>query len=65
MTRILVTGASGFVGRALVTELANFAAFVRGGGAEVVSLAEGLTTVRVAETLRESADAGATLEIRG
>jgi predicted dehydrogenase len=49
----------------LVTELANFAAFVRGGGAEVVSLAEGLTTVRVAETLRESADAGATLEIRG
>jgi UDP-N-acetylglucosamine 3-dehydrogenase len=48
----------------LVTELANFAAFVRGERAEVVTLEEGLSTVRVAETLRESAAAGVTIDVR-
>jgi predicted dehydrogenase len=48
----------------LLTELSNFAAFVRGEPAEVVALEEGLTTVRVAECLRESAAIGKTIGVR-
>jgi predicted dehydrogenase len=48
----------------LLTELSNFAALVRGEPAEVVTLVEGLTTVRVAETLRESAAIGKTIGLR-
>jgi UDP-N-acetylglucosamine 3-dehydrogenase len=47
----------------LVTELSNFVAAVRGESAEVVSLEEGLLTVRVAEMMRESARAGRTVEV--
>lgn len=47
----------------LVTELSNFVAAVRGESAEVVSLEEGLVTVRVAELMRESARAGRTIEV--
>ncbi|WP_214365456.1 Gfo/Idh/MocA family protein [Pseudonocardia sp. H11422] len=47
----------------LLTELTNFAAAVRGEAAEVVTLREGLTTVRVAEALRESAGTGETVEV--
>jgi UDP-N-acetylglucosamine 3-dehydrogenase len=48
----------------LLTELSNFAAFVRGEPAEVVTLEEGLITVSVAETLRESAAIGETILVR-
>jgi UDP-N-acetylglucosamine 3-dehydrogenase len=47
----------------LMTELSNFVAAVRGEPAEVVGLEEGLVTVRVAELMRESADAGRTVEV--
>jgi UDP-N-acetylglucosamine 3-dehydrogenase len=47
----------------LVTELSNFVAAVRGESAEVVSLEEGLLTVRVAEMMRESARVGRTVEV--
>jgi UDP-N-acetylglucosamine 3-dehydrogenase len=47
----------------LWTELSNFVAAVRGEPAEVVSLEEGLLTVRVAEMMRESARAGRTIEV--
>jgi UDP-N-acetylglucosamine 3-dehydrogenase len=46
----------------LVTELSQFAAAVRGDPASLVSLEEGLTTVRVAEALRESATTGKTVD---
>ncbi len=46
----------------LVTELANFVAAVRGEPASLVTLEEGLATVRVAEALRESAATGQTVE---
>jgi UDP-N-acetylglucosamine 3-dehydrogenase len=48
----------------LVTELAGFAAAARGEPGDVVTLAEGLRTVRVAEYVRESAATGTTLEVR-
>jgi len=48
----------------LLTELSHFAALVRGEPAEVVTLDEGLATVRVAETLRESAAIGKTVGVR-
>ncbi|HLU59351.1 MAG TPA: Gfo/Idh/MocA family oxidoreductase [Pseudonocardia sp.] len=47
----------------LHTELSNFVAAVRGEDAEVVSLEEGLVTVRVAELMRESAREGRTVEV--
>jgi UDP-N-acetylglucosamine 3-dehydrogenase len=47
----------------LMTELSNFVAAVRGEPAEVVSLEEGLLTVRVAELMRESARLGRTVEV--
>ena len=47
----------------LMTELSNFAAAVRGESAELVTLQEGLATVRVAEALRESAATGETVEV--
>jgi UDP-N-acetylglucosamine 3-dehydrogenase len=47
----------------LLTELSNFVAAVRGQRAEIVTLEEGSTTVRVAEALRESAATGATVEV--
>jgi predicted dehydrogenase len=48
----------------LMTELANFAAAVRGErGGQVVTLDEGLITVRVAEALRDSAATGNTVRI--
>lgn len=47
----------------LVTELENFAALVRGEDADVVTLADGLAAVRVAEALRESAESGTTVEL--
>ena len=46
----------------LVTELANFVAAVRGEPASLVTMEEGLATVRVAEALRESAATGRTVE---
>jgi UDP-N-acetylglucosamine 3-dehydrogenase len=48
----------------LVTELAGFAAAVRGRSGDTVTLPEGLRTVRVAERVRESAAVGATLEVQ-
>jgi predicted dehydrogenase len=45
----------------LVTELSQFVAAVRGEPAGLVTLEEGLATVRVAEALRESATTGATV----
>lgn len=47
----------------LVTELAGFAAAVRGVPGDSVTLAEGLRTVRVAECVRESAATGRTIEV--
>lgn len=47
----------------LMTELSNFAAAVSGESAELVTLQEGLATVRVAEALRESAATGETVQI--
>jgi UDP-N-acetylglucosamine 3-dehydrogenase len=47
----------------LVTELSRFAAAVRGESAELVTLQEGLATVRVAEALQESAAVGETIEL--
>ncbi len=47
----------------LMTELSNFVAAVRGESAEIVSLEEGLLTVRVAELMRESATSGRTVEV--
>ncbi|MGH3976930.1 MAG: Gfo/Idh/MocA family oxidoreductase, partial [Pseudonocardiaceae bacterium] len=47
----------------LMTELSNFVAAVRGESAELVTLQEGLATVRVAEALRESAATGKTVEV--
>ncbi len=49
----------------LMTELGNFAAAVRGEPAELVSLREGLSTVGVAEAIRESAATGRTVEVAG
>jgi UDP-N-acetylglucosamine 3-dehydrogenase len=49
----------------LMTELGNFAAAVRGEPAELVSLREGLSTVGVAEAIRESAATGRTIEVTG
>ena len=46
----------------LLTELANFVAAVRGEPASLVTMEEGLATVRVAEALRESAATGQTVE---
>jgi predicted dehydrogenase len=46
----------------LMTELSQFAAAVRGEPASLVTLEEGLATVRVAEALRESATTGKTVE---
>jgi predicted dehydrogenase len=46
----------------LVSELTQFAAAVRHEEASLVSLEEGLATVRVAEALRESASTGRTVE---
>jgi predicted dehydrogenase len=51
----------------LVTELRAFVAAVRGECAEcgdVVSLREGLGTVRVAEAMKDSARTGATVEVK-
>ena len=45
-----------------MTELANFVAAVRGEPASLVTMEEGLATVRVAEALRESAATGRTVE---
>ena len=48
----------------LVTELTNFVAAVRGEpGAQVVTLEEGLATVRIAEALRDSAATGNSIGI--
>ena len=48
----------------LLTELANFAAAVRGEpDAHVVTLEEGLATVRIAEALRDSAASGTSIRI--
>jgi predicted dehydrogenase len=47
----------------LATELAAFAAAVRGEDADVVTLRAGLGTVRVAEAMKESARTGATVDI--
>lgn len=50
----------------LMTELHNFAAAVRGDpDAQVVTLQEGLATVRIAEAMRDSAIAGDTVRIPG
>lgn len=46
----------------LMTELANFVAAVRAEPASLVTMEEGLATVRVAEALRESATTGRTVE---
>ena len=46
----------------LMTELAQFAAAVRGEPASLVTLEEGLATVRVAEALHRSATTGETVE---
>jgi UDP-N-acetylglucosamine 3-dehydrogenase len=48
----------------LVTELRAFVAAVRGDRADVVSLREGLGTVRVAEAMKDSARTGATVEVK-
>jgi UDP-N-acetylglucosamine 3-dehydrogenase len=48
----------------LMTELSQFVAAVRGEDAELVTLADGLATVRVAEAIRESAGTGQTVEVR-
>ncbi|MBW0101548.1 Gfo/Idh/MocA family protein [Pseudonocardia sp. KRD291] len=47
----------------LVTELSNFADAVRGEPADVVTMADGLCTVQVAEALRSSAMTGRTTEV--
>jgi UDP-N-acetylglucosamine 3-dehydrogenase len=48
----------------LMTELSNFVAAVRGDAASlVVRLEEGLTTVRIAEALRDSAATGSSIRI--
>jgi len=48
----------------LMTELTNFVAAVRGDSdAQVVTLAEGLATVRIAEALRDSAATGDSIRI--
>jgi UDP-N-acetylglucosamine 3-dehydrogenase len=48
----------------LTTELRNFAAAVRGDtGSSVVTLEEGLATVRIAEAVRESSASGDTIRI--
>lgn len=47
----------------LMTELSQFVAAVRGEPAELVTMKEGLATVRVAEAMRESAATGATVEV--
>lgn len=47
----------------LMTELSQFVAAVRGEPAELVSLREGLSTVCVAEAIRESAATGRTVEV--
>jgi predicted dehydrogenase len=48
----------------LVTELTNFAAAARGEPeAQVVTLEEGLATVRIAEAVRDSAAAGNSIGI--
>ena len=50
----------------LMTELRNFAAAVRGDGeGQVVTLEEGLATVRIAEAMRDSATTGDTVRIPG
>ena len=50
----------------LTTELAHFAAAVRGEpDGEVVTLEEGLATVRIAEALRDSAATGDTVRLAG
>jgi predicted dehydrogenase len=48
----------------LVTELEAFVAAVRGDDRRVVSLREGLSTVRVAEAMRQSAAIGATVDVK-
>lgn len=47
----------------LMTELSHLAAAVRGEPAELVTLQEGLATLRVAEALLESAATGETVEV--
>lgn len=47
----------------LMTELSNFAAAVRGEEHSLVTMEDGLATVRVAEALRESAATGRTVEV--
>jgi predicted dehydrogenase len=50
----------------LMTELSNFAAAVRGEPTgQVVTLEEGLTTVRIAEALRDAATTGESIRIAG
>jgi predicted dehydrogenase len=48
----------------LVTELKAFVAAVRGECADVVSLREGLGTVRVAEAIKDAARTGATVDVK-
>lgn len=48
----------------LLTELAAFVAAARGESGKVVTLREGLSTVRVAEAMRQSARVGATVEVK-
>jgi predicted dehydrogenase len=48
----------------LMTELSHFVAAVRGDAAsQVVRLEEGLTTVRIAEAVRDSAATGSSIRI--
>jgi predicted dehydrogenase len=47
----------------LLTELSNFVAAVRGEFASLVTMGEGLATVRVADAVRESAITGQTIEM--
>jgi predicted dehydrogenase len=47
----------------LMVEIENFAAAVRGDEHELVTLEQGLATVRVAEAMRESAATGSTVEV--
>jgi UDP-N-acetylglucosamine 3-dehydrogenase len=47
----------------LMTELSNFVAAVRGQPACLVTMGEGLATVRIAEAIKESAATGRTIEI--
>lgn len=49
----------------LMTELSQLAAAVRGEPAELVTLEEGLATVRVAEAMQESAVVGTTVGVAG